>query len=122
MRQFSDEFENREVFREYLKLYKFKAKELVERYGLLKTFEEDSPDYRIHGSVLFDRLIPQADEMGSLVYSAIRRYNEGENPMDLTPADVQEAQLVQDEVVTILREAGVNVNYTSKDFPAESSH
>ena|GEM_PF-4343053 len=100
------------LFREYLKLYKFTAKLAIERMELISGVEPNSSEQRIHTEVMNKEIKPKLEEYGRLIYSAILSYNK--NPTDvpsLTTEDIQEAQLVQDEVSSMLGKVGIHIQY-----------
>lgn len=112
-----DGMSNKDAFMMFLDLYKFSCKEVIERIDLVNQLLPDSPDYRIHNDILRSRLIPRIDEYGSMLYSAILRFNEGNDKMGLTREDVLKIQLVQDEGSDMLRKAGANVNFIRDGKP-----
>lgn len=102
----------RKLFREYLKLYKFTARLAVERMELISSVEPNSSEQRIHIEVMNKEINPKLEEYGRLIYSAILTYNK--NPSDLpslTKEDILKAQLVQDEVSSMLGKVGIHIQY-----------
>jgi predicted 3-demethylubiquinone-9 3-methyltransferase (glyoxalase superfamily) len=111
----ADGGEKREAFREYLKLFKFTAKETIERMEMAKQAESGTVDQQIHQDILNTRLAPDLSEMSSLIYSAILMFNKDPNMLPYNREDILEAQLTLDEVTAMLRNAGANVQFTRTD-------
>ena len=91
--------------------FKIKAKRAIEKREELMHLESDSSEYRIQLEVL-NKIVKELGKYGEIIYTAILSYNNASDTFtSITKDDVLHLQLVQDEVTSMLKEIGINLNY-----------
>jgi hypothetical protein len=112
---------------EYLKFllddYKVKSKHWIENYEKSKLLDPTSHEFRIISQVC-NNINEMIIKYSSTIYSVILTFNL--NPEiwpDCTKEDILQAQLVQDEVISTLKEHGMTFNFTRDEvFDMNSTH
>lgn len=97
-----------EYLRFLLEGYKVKSKHLIENYEKAKNlFDQTSSEFRILSEV-HNNIITELEKYGSIIYAVILSFNlKPELWPNSTKEDMLQAQLVQDEVISMLKEYGV---------------
>lgn len=103
--------------------YKVKSKHWIENYEKSKMLDPASAEFRIIAGVC-NNINEMLVKYSSTIYSVILTFNlkPGIWP-DCTEEDILQAQLVHDEVISKLKEHGVNFTFTrDKVFDMNSTH
>lgn len=97
-------------FKVLLETFKHAAKLSIERMELIRATNPDSAEHRVHYEFLQKELVPKMNELGGIVYGFITSYNDHpEHFPSYSRKDVLDAELALDEVLILLRSAGINV-------------
>lgn len=103
--------------------FKVKSRHWIENYEKAKNLDQTSSEFRILAEVC-NNINKQLVKYHSAIYSAILSFNlKPELLSDYTREDILQAQLVQDEVISTLKEYGMNFNFTRDEvFDMNSAH
>lgn len=117
MIEFKDRSDDEVSYKEATEFYKLQAKFIIERMELKNQADPDSADYRIHSDILYQELIPQFEELGSMFYTLVtaKEYLRT-HPQDAHPTyeEVLEIEEAINEVHTMLTKAGIGVLFNQR--------
>ena len=106
-----------ENFRFLLEDYKVKSQHWIENYEKSKMLDPASAEFRIIVGVC-NRINEILIRYSTIIHSVILTFNQKPEELwpDYTQEDILQAQLIQDEVVSRLKEHGMTLNFTKNEY------